>query len=85
MHDVADNKIRAGGAYSIRQALEKNTTIAWINLSGVCVCVVVAVMMVIVRVECGRMGCQIGDRGAEHIARALEKNSTVKVIDLKGV
>jgi hypothetical protein len=65
---------------AIAVALESNTTLTWINLSGM---ELFAVLLVDCCDKC-RVGTAIGDDGAKAIEKALETNTTLKTIRLDG-
>jgi hypothetical protein len=77
---VLDTRIGDDFAKAIAVALESNTTLTWINLSGM---ELFAVLLVDCCDKC-RVGTAIGDDGAKAIEKALENNTTLKAIFLDG-
>ena len=68
---ATENEIGDDGAEHIARALEKNTTITTVDLSGS-------------GSYYNRIVPNFGVSGAEHLARALKKNATITEIYLSG-
>ena len=75
MFHTTDNEIGDSGAESISRALQSNTSLTSLDISGVC-CIILMFHTT---------GNLIGDSGAESISRALQSNTSLTSLKIRCV
>ena len=75
MFHTTDNEIGDSGAESISRALQSNTSLKSLDISGVC-CIILMFHTT---------GNHIGDSGAESISRALQSNTSLTSLTIRCV